>query len=118
MSFDLALWAGPRPVDGAAALATYERLTAWFDDDDYVPDPPTPVITAFLADLLARYPGLGEPGDQDSPWAAGPEPGDTDGDFVYLTMTYSGARSAYETVVGLAHRHGLVCYDPQAEALV
>ena len=118
MSYDLAVWNGPRPPDDEAAGEVYDELTAWFDDDDDVePEPATPPIRAFLAELLERYPGLGTAGDEASPWAVGPEPGDVNGDFVYLTMTYSGAGRCLEWIVAAALRRGLVVYDPQVMGL-
>lgn len=117
MSFDLAFWVGPRPSSDEAAADEFERRAAFMDDEAQL-RPPTPPIAAFIADLLATYPPLGEDGDEDCPWATGPEPGDLNGDFAYLTMTYSGAEAAYDFVTETARKHGLVCFDPQSEALV
>ena len=68
--------------------------------------------------MFDRYPPLDDEADESCPWATGPDPGDLHGDFAYLNLTYPGARVALDGVVEIAHRHGLVCFDPQAEALV
>lgn len=117
MSYDLAVWAGDRPQDDGQASEEYDRLTAYFDDDDADREPASERIRAFIEELLGRYPALGEPGDEDSPWAMGPDPGNANGDFVYLTMTFSGARRCLEWIVETALRHKLICFDPQSETL-
>lgn len=113
MSYDLAVWDGPRPQDDEQAGEVYDRLTEYFEDDDVEPEPATPPIREFIDELLERHPGLGSPGDGDSPWAVGPEPGDVNGNFVYLTLTFSGAQRSLEWIVATALRRGLVVYDPQ-----
>jgi hypothetical protein len=40
------------------------------------------------------------------------------GDFLHLSLTFEGAALVLDTVVGLAARHGLVCFDPQQEQLM
>ncbi|WP_104524953.1 hypothetical protein [Blastococcus atacamensis] len=112
MSYDVAVWAGPRPADDESAEAEYERRADVLEDDDDLP-PPSPALAAFLDELLTVLPPLDESDDPRSPWATGPEPGDVSGDFAYLTMTYPGAEAALDTVVEVAGRHGLVCFDPQ-----
>ena len=47
----------------------------------------------------------------------GPEPGDISGDLAYLTLSFSTSETTFAYIVDAAHRHGLVCYDPQSEAL-
>lgn len=120
MSFDLAFWVGEEPDSDEAAGAEFEKRTAFMDEDDDDEDlaPASPTIAAFVADLLAAYPALGEPGDENSPWATGPEPGDITGDFAYLTLTFSGASASADAIVEIGHRHHLVCYDPQSGTLV
>lgn len=119
MSYDLAVWHGPRPADDEAAADEYERRAGFLDEDDTEPSPASPSMRAFLDDVLRRFPPLTVDADDDgdSPWATGPEPGDVDGDFAYLTMTFPGASAHLDEVVAIARRHGLVCFDPQTEAL-
>ncbi len=70
MSYDVAVWDGGRPANDDEAIETYECL---MDADDARGDesgePPTAGIDAFLADLLARWPDLDDPGGEGSPWA-------------------------------------------------
>ena len=116
MGYDLAVWEGPRPSGDDEAAETYERLMEQMDDDPDVPTSPT--IQSFMNELLARWPALGQPGDETSPWATGPEFGDAAGPITYITMTYPGAREAVPYAAEVAKMLGLVCYDPQAEALL
>lgn len=119
MSYDLAVWVGERPASDAVAGQEYERRAEAVDAfTDVELAAAVPEIQAFLDEVLTRFPGLGEPGDEDSPWAVGPEPGDVNGDFAYLNMTYPGARACLEAVVEIAHRYGLVCFDPQSEKVL
>jgi hypothetical protein len=71
-----------------------------------------------MADLLSRFPALRTPGDENSPWVLGPEPGDVSGDFAYINMTYDGAEGAADFVAETARRHNLVCFDPQSGSLL
>ena len=121
MSYDLALWVGERPTSDEAAADEYERRMSYLEelDDEARLAPASPRVQAFLEELLREFPPLGESEDDgDSPWAVGPEPGDVNGDLVYLNMTFAGAERAYDGVLEIARRHGLVCYDPQEERLV
>jgi hypothetical protein len=115
MSYDLAVWRGPRPANDEAAGAEYKRL---MDRNEQSDEPPSAAILAFAADLVARYPELGQPGDEDSPWAMSGIADDASGDFIYLTLTYPGARRARTFIAEVVHRHGLVGYDPQIESLI
>ena len=115
MSYDLAVWEGPRPSSDDEAAAEYERLMDQMDEDPDVP--PSAPIVSFQNELLARWPALGEPGDEASPWATGPEIGDAVGPIMYITMTYSGAQEGVPYAAEVARMLGLVCYDPQEEVL-
>lgn len=117
MSYDVALWAGPRPASDELAELEYERRADVLEEDDDL-EPPSPVLVAFVEELLSVLPPLDESDDPASPWATGPEPGSVIGDFAYLTMTYPGARAALDTVVEIARRHDLVCFDPQDGVLL
>jgi hypothetical protein len=117
VSYDLAIWVGRRPWTKRAASKEFERRTAYLESEDVELAPPSAPLAAFLRELLERFPALDEREDPRSPWAVGPEPGDVNGDFAYLNMTYSGAEIAADEVAALARRHGLVCFDPQTEAL-
>lgn len=117
VSYDVAVWAGPRPTSDEAAAEEFELRSAVLDGDGDL-GPASPALAAFVDELLSILPPLDEAEHPDSPWATGPEPGDISGDFAYLTMTYPGARAALDTVAAVAGRHGLVCFDPQEETLL
>lgn len=90
----------------------------YLEDEELDLRPPSPPLAAFLNELLEQFPRLDDNDDPRSPWAVGPEPGDINGDLAYLNMTFSGADAAVEGVAALARKHGLVCFDPQAERLL
>lgn len=112
MSYDLAFWVGPPPLNDASAVEEFERRIEGLDDDDQW-SPASPALQAFLDDVLSLLPPLGGSNDAASPWSTGPEPGDISGDFTYLTMTFPGARAALDTLLDVARRHRVVCFDPQ-----
>lgn len=117
MSYDLAFWVGPAPANDEEAAEEFDRRAVYMEDEDAELSPPTPAMQGFIRELLDRFPPLDENSEDDNVWATGPEPGDINGDFAYLTMTYPGAERAYEFVTEAARRHGLVCFDPQNEGL-
>ena len=61
MSVDLAIWEGPRPVDDADAVATFDRLCEEFLDQG-TGARPTDAITDYVMTLLGRYPDLPDEG--------------------------------------------------------
>ena len=96
MSFDLAVWEGPRPATDAEAADVHERLMERFESDES--QPPTPAIVSYVAALTARWPDIDAPGGEDSPW--------------------SRAEEVAEVASRIAAEHGLVCFDPQSEQLL
>lgn len=121
MSYDLAVWVGPRPLSAAAADAEYvqrmDAMEATFEQGDDAP-PVAPAIVAFVEAALARYPELDEESGNQSPWASSPLIGDAVGDLIYFPMTFSGAEYARDVLAEIASSLGLVCYDPQIEQLL
>lgn len=118
MSYDIAVWAGSRPADDAAALSTYEELWARYEGTDEAANPD---ILAYIEDLTKRYPDLTDLDDDhvdDSVWADGPLTGNVMGPFFYFAMTYGGAEEALSFVATTAAQHGLVCFDPQTAKLI
>ena len=121
MSYDLAVWEGPRPATAADAAAEYEkRMDAMEQELDGPgdPPPPTPGIRGFVEDALAQYPELTENSGPECPWASAPLIGEAMGDLIYFPMTFSGAEYARDVIAEIAHARGLVCYDPQVERLL
>jgi hypothetical protein len=53
----------------------------------------------------------------DSPWSDGPLIGNASGLFIYFGFVVSGVEKAWTFAVETAREHGLVCFDPQSEAL-
>lgn len=115
MSYDLAVWEGPRPATEAEALATYRRIMDRLESGPAAE--PTPRIRAYVKALLHRWPDITEDGGEESPWADGPMIGNADGDAVYFAMVWSRCEEAGEFAAQLAAQHGLVCFDPQSERL-
>ncbi|WP_026554116.1 hypothetical protein [Arthrobacter sp. 35W] len=115
MSYDLAVWEGELP-------STDEELAVAFDENmailDSEPAPePSPRIRAYVDALLARWPDLDFGAENDSPWSDGPLIGNAAGPVIYFGMVYDQAEEASEFAAQLAREHGLVCLDPQMEAL-
>ena len=120
MSYDLAVWEGPRPDGSAAAAAEFARRVAEMDRLYEAGEPmtePTAAIRTFVAAAEERYPE--DDADPDSSvWAVWPLIGNAVGDGIFIPMTYPGARAARDAVAGIAAAHGLVCFDPQSEELL
>lgn len=117
MSYDLAVWEGERPSSNAAALAEYVRLMDTLESESEGCAPPTAAIERYVGALLARWPDLGEDGDDDSPWADGPLINNAIGPMFYFALIWSRAEDASEFASNLAAQHGLVCFDPQSETM-
>lgn len=120
MSYDLAVWEGPRPGNSIDASAQYEArmeaMEAILENEDG--PSPTPAIRAFVEAALARYPELDEASGPECPWASAPLLSEAVGDLIYFPMTFSGAEYARDVLAEIAQSHGLVCYDPQIEQLL
>jgi hypothetical protein len=121
MSYDLAVWVGPRPASNAEASAEYERrmdaMESAFEDTS---EPPvvSPEIRGFVDAALARYPELDDDPGPECPWASSPLLGEAVGDLIYFPMTFSGAEYARDVLAEIAGSLDLVCYDPQIEQLL
>jgi hypothetical protein len=116
VSYDLAVWDGELPESDAAAEEVFQQLYRELVKDVEA-QAPTPAITAYVEALLERWPDIGEDGGDDSPWSDGPLIGNASGPLVYFGMVFSMADEASSFAAELAQEHGLVCYDPQLEAL-
>ena len=110
MSFDLAVLAPPPDGQLTAyeAQRMFQRCTRPGPHD--VGDLDLRIV-AFYTDLQARYPD--HPPIDPTPWMSTPL--DTGIDHVIMNITYSArGDAAVEAVLELAHRHGLVVFDPQS----
>jgi hypothetical protein len=116
VSYDLAVWEGDQPRTAAEAFTRYDELY-----DRYIEregETPTPAITDFLSALLARWPDITEPDAENSPWSDGPLEINASGPFVYIGLVFSMAEEAVAFAAQQARDRGLVCYDPQQQALL
>lgn len=117
MTYDLAVWEGERPSSheeaGAIHTALYDQ---YIDTDDELP--PTPLLVEFVNVLLERWPDDDEDKIDDVPWAVPPLIDAAAGPYIYFSMSYSWAEEASAHVVQVAHRLGLVCFDPQEDCLL
>lgn len=120
MSYDLAVWEGDHPVDDKAAGQKYGELFARRVESGTDQPPATPSIEKYVAALLERWPDISAadyPAEDPSPWSRGPLIGEATGPFLHLPMRYSMAEEASVFAARIASSMGLVCYDPQSEAL-
>jgi hypothetical protein len=116
MSYDLAVWEGPRPKTNDEAVQTFEALRAQHMGGKS-PEP-TPAIRAYVEALLAKYPDLDDDNEDTCPWADAPLIGNATGPLFYFAMVYSQAERAVVFAAQLAKEHGLVCLDPQSSELI
>jgi hypothetical protein len=114
MSFDLGVWFEPEPIIDQQAAEKYQNLCG-IDPDSATPAHPR--VAAFYRELTELFPDLDATADADrierSPWTAGLSTTPTS---VIMAITWSRATEVADIVRELAHRHGLICYDPQSGA--
>jgi hypothetical protein len=122
MSYALVVWEGKYPSSVEEATATYQDLAARYGGGYSFemlgkPRPPRveplAAISGFVKALLDRWPDLGEPGDEDSPWADGPMINDASGPIICFALNVDGMPEGIPFVVEQAEQRGLVCFDPQ-----
>lgn len=120
MSYDLAIWDGPRPADDRAAADTYDALfERWMEGDEN--SPPTPPIRIMAEEIDARWPPLERPGQgfSEAPWSVGgPVLDSVSGPMIYLCMSFRRAEEVCAFAAQRARALGLVCFDPQEECLI
>ena len=75
--------------------------------------PPTPQLTRFVTDLLARYPDLTQ--TEETVWSDGPLINNVIGSFINMGIIWRELDKAMPVIISIAHSHGLHCYDPQNE---
>ncbi|CUU59046.1 hypothetical protein Ga0074812_12471 [Parafrankia irregularis] len=109
MSFDLVIWEGERPADDLAAGVAYNELFQRYDEQN-PHTPATDRIAAYCEALTSRWPDA-----YTAPWSITPMPS---GPFLYLCVVWSMADEVSVIAAELAASMGLVCYDPQSDALL
>ncbi|WP_319695355.1 hypothetical protein [Streptomyces sp. ME19-01-6] len=117
MSYDLAVWDGPRPADDTAALDVFEDLYGRFMGG--TSEPPTPRIRQYVEGLAARWPGLSADDEDEyaSPWSDGPLINNASGPLFYFGMVSSRYQEAASFAASLARMSGLVCAGGAGRAL-
>jgi hypothetical protein len=111
MSFDLSVWYSPRPVEPAEAGPFHVALC----DGRLDRVKSSPRVHRFLRELTALHPQIDDvPEDQvdDCPWSVAFDQSDG---HVVMSISRSRAEEMLAVVRDLAAKHGLVCYDPQAD---
>ena len=115
MSYDLAVWEGPRPSSDEEAAGEFDRLMGEMEDAHR---PASPAIKELAAELVTRWPELGEAGEEEcSCLAGGSLIQDASGEIICFAMRSDRVVEAVPFIAEVASRRGLVCYDPQEEAL-
>jgi hypothetical protein len=121
MSFDLAVWFEPGRISTSAAAEKYQRLCD--GDSSAAGVVANDAVTAFHRALIVDFPELPDsvpdsaadfPQVEASPWTAVLDVSDA---HVIMPISWSRAGATAPAVLALAGRHGLVCFDPQAEVL-
>ncbi|GLX96619.1 hypothetical protein [Herbidospora sp. NBRC 101105] len=115
MSFDLAFWHASEDTDAAQAAEIYRGLIE--EKSGLVPD--APAVRTFHEQVISVYPDLtSESTDEDvenSPWMSelftGPG-------FLIAAVSWSRSVEVASTLISLAKRNGLICYDPQANLVI
>ncbi|MFD8144058.1 hypothetical protein [Streptomyces sp. NPDC059708] len=123
MSYDLAVWEGVRPLDDAAATATFKDLyRKHMRHAGGQKTVPMPLIRQYVEALVARWPDLSPDDDEEdedaSPWSDGPLINNASGPLVYFGMVFSKYQEAASIAADLARTLGLICFDPQDERLI
>ncbi|KFZ82064.1 hypothetical protein ED92_17770 [Amycolatopsis sp. MJM2582] len=119
MSYHLAVWEGPRPIDDNAAQAAFARLRTEYPGGRRRIRAST-LIQQYISQLLARWPDLdsdAEDDEDDIPWSDGPLIDNASGPLFYFGVVYSKYEEATEFAVERAQALGLICFDPQTGRL-
>lgn len=108
MSFDLGVWCAESPITAEEATRKYISQR----DGASEAAQPCPEVTAFYEALTRHLPDLTADNYESSPWSTPLTVGD---EFVMMSVVFPRAGEVCRAVLDLAERHGLVCFDPQAE---
>jgi hypothetical protein len=116
MSYDLAVWEGPRPESDEAAGETFADLCERYLEADE-PIPPTEPIGRYADALLARWPEITTEAAETGPWAVAPLISDAVGSIIVIPIVGEQAEEVSAFAAEVARAHGLVCFDPQLDQL-
>ena len=113
MSFDLGIWHRKGPFTKDEAAGIYQALCR---GDRSVVDA-SPNVTAFFAELTARYPDMNDYALEkidDCPWNCSFDKSDG---HVMLNIAWSRVEEVMPFVSELIAKHKLIAYDPQENQL-
>ena len=109
MSYDLFVWCEPNVTDADGAFDLIEAVS----EGDPAILTASPRIGAFLADLFAEYPRIGDVSPASTPWSC---TDDTSDRHAHLSVQDAG-QPVCRRIVSLARKHDLNCFDPQSGEL-
>lgn len=116
MTYDLAVWAGDRPLTDAKAARVFHHLYDRFMTEcGHVPV--LPLIDQYAEALVDRWAHVESQGNMHSPWISGPHLGSASGPLLYFTVRSSRAAEVVTFAANVAAEFGLVCFDPQTGEL-
>ncbi|HKN36915.1 MAG TPA: hypothetical protein VJX16_27030 [Terriglobales bacterium] len=110
MSYKLAVWHSERAISSKEAAELFAKLY----EHRKVPLEQHIDVYSFYNELGARYPEVDMVAEEDldgCPWACAHE---RSGAHVILSMLDDKSTEVLPTILELAEKHGLVCFDPQA----
>jgi len=118
VTYDLAVWEGPRPANDVDAAAVFSKLYDEYIGDANGDTPPTVRLRSYVEALLARWVDMTEEDDEDiSPWSDGPLINNAQGPIIYFAMRWSMCEEVSAQAAQMAADHGLNCFDPQMDRL-
>jgi hypothetical protein len=130
MSWTMAVWDGPTPGSDAEARATFEALHEQWLGKGHVEQmmkalggdrsgvaQPSASIASYVDALLARFPDLGSPGSDLSPWSDGPLIDNAAGPVMKFGFGHGLTQLGAPVAARIAAERGLVCFDPQSGGL-
>jgi len=114
MSYDLAIWDGPRPASDHDAGERHGQLYEKYIENEYQTEV-SERLKELIGHLTEQWPEEGV--DDDSPWAAGPLINEASGPYMYLALAWKAADSVSGFIAQVAGVLDLVCFDPQTGTL-
>ena len=112
MSFDLAIWAGDQPANNQAARSTFDLLMENWEE----PVPPDPRVVKCMKEITGFYPDDWRGMILGSVWTSPPLT--PHGSILYMNLRWGVSNNVMDVVASTAHKHGLICFDPQTSCVV
>lgn len=113
MSCDYSVWNSKKRITPQEANEVHQRLC----EDDLSDVEPSPKVSAFYAELTARFPEIDAVHNDDylCPWSCTLDRSEA---HVIMPCLWSTANTVGDFVKSLAKKHGLTFYDPQSDKLI